>query len=631
LCALAALPSVCLLVALGAPAAARASAYLYFRACGTSSQNIFSPYTQSGFHSGVACPTSGDTPESGMWLSNLTSSTAGGSIAHWEADAPQGIELDGVYINAYSIYNPSANFNERFYWQGGGSGYLANLGGGTTSYSEAFANSSYFGWEIGCSASVDCGNEGFFDVYNITLSAQEVTSPALHADFASNLWYQAGHWIRGAFPIELDAEDSSGVCQATLTWDGQRSAEPTTPTAPDQTYWNQCDAGNAPGAVQYFFPGQSVNTASVAPRSGTNVPLQITAVDAAQNTTSYTEDLNIDNVAPQLTLSGPTEAEASAGTQFVTATATSGPSGVGSIECSDDGSPWANEALVRTSSEKATADIAVTGLGDHAVTCYATNRSYNASGAAATTPTQTWSLHIGQTVSSRISLGRLVEHCRRVVKNVHRRGRTHTEHVLACHAVTPDRHAASVAFGHRVTVSGALSSRGIALSHVPVKIDAAVDNGRGRWRTVAVVLTSASGQWTARLRPGPSRLLEAVYDGGATTLPARSPRARVLVPARIVLEAVHTHIPWGGVLVIRGRVVGGYVPREQILQMLTGVGRHLQVIGNPFIRRDGSFEIKLAATGGGGALRTQIAVGTLKETNYPYARGLSRRIWVTLG
>jgi hypothetical protein len=55
------------------------------------------------------------------------------------------------------------------------------------------------------------------------------------------------------------------------------------------------------------------------------------------------------------------------------------------------------------------------------------------------------------------------------------------------------------------------------------------------------------------------------------------------------------------------------------------------VIGNPYIRRDGRFVIRLAATGSGGALRTQIAVATLRETNYPYARGYSRRVWITIG
>jgi len=146
-----------------------------------------------------------------------------------------------------------------------------------------------------------------------------------------------------------------------------------------------------------------------------------------------------------------------------------------------------------------------------------------------------------------------------------------------------------------------------------------------------VVATSADGSWQATLHPGPSRLVQATYAGGPDTEAASSAVVKVIVPAKVVLTHVTRNVPWGGVLVIRGRVLGGDIPHEQILQLRSGVGRHLQVIGNPYIRRDGQFVIRLAATGSGGPLRTQIAVTTLKETNYPYARGSSPRVWVTIG
>jgi hypothetical protein len=80
----------------------------------------------------------------------------------------------------------------------------------------------------------------------------------------------------------------------------------------------------------------------------------------------------------------------------------------------------------------------------------------------------------------------------------------------------------------------------------------------------------------------------------------------------------------GGVLVIRGGVLGGYIRPEQILQVRSGVGRRLQVIGNPYICPNGRFVVRLAATGSGRPIQTDIAVATLRETNYPYARGSSR-------
>jgi hypothetical protein len=183
-----------------------------------------------------------------------------------------------------------------------------------------------------------------------------------------------------------------------------------------------------------------------------------------------------------------------------------------------------------------------------------------------------------------------------------------------------------------VTLNGwVVTADGTPLAHVPVSIMTAPDVDSVAWSQAAVASTSSDGSWSVTLPPGPSRLIQAVYAGGPVTESASSSIARAIVPAKVVLLHVPRHVPWGGVLVIRGRVLGGYIPPEQILQVRSGVGRHLQVIGNPYIRPNGRFVVKLAATGSGGPLRTQIAVATLRETNYPYARGFSRRASVTIG
>ena len=144
--------------------------------------------------------------------------------------------------------------------------------------------------------------------------------------------------------------------------------------------------------------------------------------------------------------------------------------------------------------------------------------------------------------------------------------------------------------------------------------------------------TDADGAWRTKLPPGPGRLVEAVYGGGPTTLAGASPVARTIVPAKIDLAPIPRHVPWGGVLVLRGRVLGGYILGGQILRVLRGGDRrHLQVIANPLIRRDGRFIIRLAAVGGGGPVSLVAAVGTLSERDYPYSPGVSRRYSVTIG
>jgi hypothetical protein len=602
-----------------------------------------------GYSSGLQCPFNGALAikgNHGIWLTS-NGNAPGGFVAHWEADPPADINLIGGQAPTYEFDSNAADTGAFFYWQSGNSGYLTSTPGeqGQSGPLYTFAPSRYFGWELACNASTQCGNTAYLEVNTLTLEAQETALPDLNADSESNLWYQGNKWVRGTFPIQLDAEDDSGVCQATISWDGQRQADPTTSATPNTDWWNQCDPGALPGATQLFFSGESIDSAELVPTSKPSVPLVITATNAAGNTTTDSEHVNVDNLPVSATLTGPRSASVDAGTQYVTASATAGPSGVSRIVCSIDGSRWTSERLSGANSQHAETEIPVTGLGQHQVSCYAENGSVDAAGIPAASPTRTWSLRIAQPVDAGITVGRVIVHCRRVVRRVatggrwvtvrhHRkwvRGQTKTEHVLACHATTPRRLIARIGYGRRATVSGWLTAGGAALAHVPLRILAAPDDGQPRWRTAGVVRTSRDGSWSARLRRGPSRVIEAVYAGASTTLPARSQKARVLVSARIALDPIRTDVPWGGVLVIRGRVLGGYIPQEQILQMLSGVGRHLQVIGNPFIRRDGRFTIKLAATGSGGPIRTQIAIGTLKETNYPYARGISKRIWVTLG
>jgi hypothetical protein len=249
-------------------------------------------------------------------------------------------------------------------------------------------------------------------------------------------------------------------------------------------------------------------------------------------------------------------------------------------------------------------------------------------GAPTTSPTQTWSLKIGEPVQIYVGFPKIVHDCHRVRERIRKR----VKHVRRCDTRTQEREVRRVRFGRNVTLSGWVATAdGTALAHVPVIIMTAPDEEASQWSQATVASTSSDGDWSVTLPPGPSRFVRAVYNGGPVTESASSAIVKAIVAAKIRLTAIRSHVPWGGVLVIRGRVLGGYIPPEQILQVRSGVGRHLQVIGNPYIRPNGRFVVRLAATGSGGPFQTQIAVATLRETNYPYARGFSRRVSVIIG
>ena len=97
----------------------------------------------------------------------------------------------------------------------------------------------------------------------------------------------------------------------------------------------------------------------------------------------------------------------------------------------------------------------------------------------------------------------------------------------------------AVAFGRGTTVNGYLgTSAGIAIGGHAVRVLTAPDNGGGQFTQAAVVTTAANGTWTATLPPGPSRIVEAVYDGDPTTEGASSGQVRVIVPAKVKLLSV---------------------------------------------------------------------------------------------
>src|SRR5205807_5800005 len=111
--------------------------------------------------------------------------------------------------------------------------------------------------------------------------------------------------------------------------------------------------------------------------------------------------------------------------------------------------------------------------------------------------------------------------------------------------------------GAGTTVRGWLGTTdGNALGGRSVRILTAPDNGTRQFSQVAVVTTAANGTWSARIPPGPSRLVVAAYDGAATVEPALSGAAHLVVPASISLRIRPKTTHWGGHIRISGRLRG---------------------------------------------------------------------------
>src|SRR5262249_11661191 len=149
-----------------------------------------------------------------------------------------------------------------------------------------------------------------------------------------------------------------------------------------------------------------------------------------------------------------------------------------------------------------------------------------------------------------------VVHChpRIVRRRVVIHGRVHiVKVVLLPHTVTDTRK--RVPHGATSSVSGWVGTvNGNALAGVPVRVMTAPDDGSLRFTQAAVATSAPDGSWTALLPPGPSRLVQAIYDGATTVEPSASPTAQVIVPASLRLQIRPRTTHWGSTISISGRV-----------------------------------------------------------------------------
>lgn len=203
-----------------------------------------------------------------------------------------------------------------------------------------------------------------------------------------------------------------------------------------------------------------------------------------------------------------------------------------------------------------------------------------------------------------------------------------------CHCTGTAQKTWRARFGKGALVSGFIgTATGGPLGGRPVQVMTAPDNGLGQWTQATTVTTAANGVWSAELPPGPSRLVEASYAGDSFDAPVTSSAVRLVVPAKVLIRITPRIVPWGGKITITGRVLGGYIPAgaNNVLKLEFGNGPKPQTIGTPEIASDGHFTIAAGWSTGRGVVHYWFAVGTLKESGFPWAKGVSKHVGVTVG
>lgn len=668
------------------PASARAGElYIYQCAYADSQRSVQnSAPAFTGNAGGQYWNTPDECPSRSLEINTTAQLVAYGHSSDWSTTTPsEAIKINTVYIPAGDVLTDCTlggdGYAATFFWGDDGQNYgtkrIFSSGGPCTS--EGVNNgttidipiggmtlSRYFGWTVACGDGSGCKRPSpdgaLVGVHGIGLGAVENTGPALLAVGAGNLYYQNGRYVRGdGWDADVQATDPSGVCDESATVDGQALAT-VGPIPKNQSEWLQCGSGTTSLAATANTTGWT---------NGAHT-LTLSATNAAGVPSSASSTVTVDNAPVTLSMSGPTDAPVTSGTQYVRASASAGVSGVAGIACSTDGSPyrWYPEGSVQ---------IPVQGLGGHVVSCYAQNRAVDPSGRPATSAVSTWHTSIRYPTVISASFGHTVDtlRCRTARKRVRvparwvtvrrhgkpvrvrRRAHTKNVKVRSCHPrivrrrervkgghwrvvrvpVFPhvvEKTTLRVAHGHGATISGWLGETdGTALGGQSVRILTAPNNGRHRFAKATVATTSSNGIWTARLRPGPSRLVEAVYDGGTVDEPAISPPAHLVVPARIRLHITPRWVAWSGKITLSGRLMGGYVPHDGVaLRLRVGYPGGAATLHALRTNSHGAFRFSWSFGAGNGIVTWPVWIATVSnETDYPYAASRSVRIPIKFG
>jgi hypothetical protein len=193
-----------------------------------------------------------------------------------------------------------------------------------------------------------------------------------------------------------------------------------------------------------------------------------------------------------------------------------------------------------------------------------------------------------------------------------------------------------VSFGRRAVVHGVLmTATGAPIAGAPITVYTAPQNGLYQYVPAASAKTSSAGTWWIRLQAGPSRLIDAVYGGSPRIQPSQS-WGHLLVPARVrVLRVWPRHVPWGGFVHIKARLLGGYLPPGgALVRLRLGYGNSKITYGvKEHVGGNGTFQVtnRFGAGPRSVLLRYWLQECTLPEGDYAFAPACGPRNFVTVG
>jgi hypothetical protein len=345
------------------------------------SQTTCTAFTQSWFSPGeltgtARCNIPPDLGGGYGWdVSAAAPTVTAGAAGRWQINAPAGITIERAQvpsINSAGLVTTSQHgWLGRSFWSGGYDPWGVNT---ASAYDGAVTpvNSSYWGFQLYCNAST-CNNRGYLQVPQVDLTATEIEAPQLIAVGWDNLWYQGEGYVWNPpgdpWSADIEASDPSGICDMYVLANTDQIDGPT--ATPNADSFQQC-----PSPVDWTpSQGAAIDTNKfVPPGTSGAFGLELVATNAAGVTTNPSEAIQVDNVQPTVTITTPDDPNPTVWVNHavtVDASATTGPSGLASLNCAvDEAAPQAYPSD----------GISVDGDGTHMVSCTAANNATDPQG-----------------------------------------------------------------------------------------------------------------------------------------------------------------------------------------------------------------------------------------------------------
>ena len=174
-----------------------------------------------------------------------------------------------------------------------------------------------------------------------------------------------------------------------------------------------------------------------------------------------------------------------------------------------------------------------------------------------------------------------------------------------------------------------MTGGGIPIVDAPVIVEGQARSG-GAFVSLGVARTDRHGKFRFEIPAGPSRTVRYRYDGTNTVKPATAQLiTKVRAAARLKVD--RRRLRNGQAVRFTGRLLGLPVPSAgKLVALQAKVGRRWRTFATPRANAKGVFRHRYRFTATTGLRRYAFRAVVAREAAYPYERGVSRTLTVTV-